>query len=231
MQFLFVIGISFPGVSNTSVPDTVGQREISLSKLQELQGQEEYQEIVNYQKKAPSKSNWLSKIFRKYLDIIFGNRIASSFFKVIPYIILIIAFVLIILKIANIELGGFMYTNKKNIEDDSFSLEIEDIQDIPIRKLLRNAEDENNYRLMIRYAYLLILKDLHQKRLINWEIHKSNYDYLFETRSLGIKDDFRRITHHYESIWYGDIKIDPEYGSAIYKEMLSFENQLSHHKS
>lgn len=56
----------------------------------------------------------------------------------------------------------------------------ENIETADINSLISNAEKDNNFRLAIRYYYLLILKNLSLKNYIKFEDDKTNSEYLNE---------------------------------------------------
>lgn len=207
------------------------KREISNIKLNELQNQNYYKEIIDFEQPTASKAdNWLKKISRIVYSI-FSSKFSSLFFRILPYVIVIFAFVLIVLKLANIEFNSIFHRNSKSTMPVYFSNDIQDIKNLPIEKLLLEAEKNLDYKLMIRYTYLLILRNLHNKELIQWEIHKSNYDYLYETKALDIALDFKRLTINYEFVWYGDFNLEQKLGESIFHEMKSFNNDFNQKNS
>ena len=84
-----------------------------------------------------------------------------------------------------------------------------------IDDLIQQAVADKNYRLAIRYSYLLILKLLSEKDIIAWELQKTNSDYLDEITKENLKTPFKASTRLYEYVWYGDFLIDePKYQKA-----------------
>jgi integrase len=56
------------------------------------------------------------------------------------------------------------------------------IQSMDIKSLITNALKDENYRLAIRYHYLYILQQLELKKIIDWELQKTNHDYQREIK-------------------------------------------------
>ena len=63
-------------------------------------------------------------------------------------------------------------------------------------------------RLTIRYYYLWLLKIMAQKQIIEWDIEKTNSDYLYELKDQAQKEDFTYLSYLYNYIWYGEFEMD-----------------------
>jgi len=75
-------------------------------------------------------------------------------------------------------------------------------------KLIKQAIDQKNYRLAIRFYYLNIIKQLEENELITWEQQKTNEDYIQEISKENIKSSFKDLTRLYDFVWYGNFEID-----------------------
>lgn len=81
----------------------------------------------------------------------------------------------------------------------------EDIREMDIPSMLQKALAEKNFKLAVRLYFLLLLRNLHDAGHIKWEKDKTNRDYLTELFSKeNLYDDVRKLTLHYEEVWYGD---------------------------
>lgn len=91
------------------------------------------------------------------------------------------------------------------------SIEIEEEQltdDAYLDHQLKQAAQEQNYRLAIRYLYLQTLNRLSQRNWLHLSPDKTNYQYVRELAKPQLRNGFSRITLHYEYAWYGDFDID-----------------------
>lgn len=77
------------------------------------------------------------------------------------------------------------------------------------RKLIEDAEKENNFRLAIRYYYLWLLKLLTQEEIIEYDVEKTNSDYQNEITQPPIKKEFAYTSYLYNYIWYGEFDVSP----------------------
>jgi hypothetical protein len=97
----------------------------------------------------------------------------------------------------------------------------EDIQQMDIPALLKQALAEKNFKLAVRLYFLSLLKNLDQAGMIQWERDKTNRDYLRELFSREeYYDDVQKLTRTYEEVWYGDYAL-PE--AALLSIIQKFE--------
>lgn len=95
---------------------------------------------------------------------------------------------------------------------------VEDIKELEIDRLLREAMAAGNYRLAIRIYFLGLLKKLDEQNLITWKKDKTNRDYLTELfMKAQYYDEVQRLTLAYEEVWYGD----HTFPTQAYEEIIS----------
>ena len=96
-----------------------------------------------------------------------------------------------------------------------FTEEEEIIKTKNITELIDKALQNNDYRLAVRYYYLLVLKNLSEKQLIDYEFDKTNSDYIKELKSTDVTQGFEKATTLYDYIWYGNFDVTQEnFGKA-----------------
>lgn len=148
---------------------------------------------------------WLDRIFS------FGGEGNTSVFEIIlkTIAVLIVLFIvyLIVKAIINKE-GGWIFgkSSKKKITATEFSEE--DIHSIDFRTIIDKSKAANNHRLSIRYYYLWLLKKMSDNGVIEWDIEKTNSDYLYEIKRAALKEDFQYLSYIYDYSWYGEFTID-----------------------
>ena len=129
----------------------------------------------------------------------------------------------VILKLARGNLRGLFFGEAHATEPDHGSAD-ENIHELDFDRLIEEAIARQHYRRAVRLFYLQSLKQLTDRRLIDWRINKTNQDYLEELSRSGaypsVEPAFRRLTSLFEYICYGNFAVKP----ADFDEMrLSFQ--------
>ena len=94
------------------------------------------------------------------------------------------------------------------------------------KTLIEKALFKNDYRLAIRYYYLLSLKLLAKKEIIYWDSEKTNYDYYQEIQDDKIQQQFQYISYIYDYAWYGEFNIEKDEFNASKKAFKKLHNMI-----
>ena len=106
--------------------------------------------------------------------------------------------------------GNFFFSKKnKKLKIGTEDLK-ENIHEINFDKSISDFEAKANYRMATRYQFLSLLKKLSDKKLIDWNIEKTNRDYSRELKNVTQKTQFDRLTYIFENVWYGEIDLDEQ---------------------
>jgi len=155
---------------------------------------------------------WLSyKIFN-----LFRMQSVAASMKVVILIMQIIGILLILFVLYKIvmhlmnEDGNWIFGRKSDkVHINATDIE-NDIHQMDFKQLIEEAIHKDNYRLAIRYYYLLVLKKLSEKEKIIWDNEKTNYDYYQEIGNSELKKQFKYISYIYNYCWYGEFTIDQQ---------------------
>ena len=132
------------------------------------------------------------------------NRNGILTFKIIGYI-LIAAIILVIIYFF-VKNKGILFNNQtKKIYTDEYLQE--NIHKIDLKELLNQAILEQNKPLIIRYYFLIFLKNISVKNYISFDPNKTNTDYLYEIKNNNLRSDFEYASYLYTYIWYGKFEI------------------------
>ena len=171
--------------------------------------------------------DWLKRILLKILSWIFGvekaTGILSAILRVLPYIIAGLVLFFIIKFFLKVNMRNMIDGHSNNTSTVTLTEEEELIKNEDINSLINKAIEDKNYRLAIRYYYLLILQKLSNSNVINWEQQKTNEDYIKEIQQEAIKNKFISSTYLYDFVWYGNFEVDE---TAFLKAQHKF-NELS----
>lgn len=190
------------------------EKEFDKSHIQEYRSDSDFNYIIKKREKPNEFQlllNWLKRIIVIFLGWIFGVEEATGVFmfllKVVPYIILIIVIGLLLKLFLKVNFSTMHKGSRKKAS--IFITEDEEIiKNKDISSLIQLAIVNGNYRLAIRYYYLLSLQKLQENDVIDWQQEKTNEDYIKEIQVQYLSSQFKNITHLYDFIWYGNFKVD-----------------------
>lgn len=152
-----------------------------------------------------SVSNFFSRLF----DFGSVGRSLSGLeilMKIIAFGIIGFVIYLIVKVIINKDGQWVFGKNKKKITVSE--MVEENIHTIDFKEIIKKSKQDKDYRLTIRYYYLWLLKSLSDKEIIEWDIEKTNSDYLYEIKSENLKDSFKYLSYIYDYSWYGEFEIN-----------------------
>ena len=95
-----------------------------------------------------------------------------------------------------------------------------------LQKLLQEAIDKGDYRGAVRIYFIFIIRDLSEKKWIQWEKEKTNFHYLREMSGKNEFDDFNRSVSFFEIIWYGKREIDEQIFNQVKPNFTGFLDKL-----
>ena len=145
----------------------------------------------------------LRKFFTWLLGAKKGMKFLEYFIKALPYLAVFVFTYLIFRFLIGADLIR-LGKNKQLKKATVLNLNDEEIiKEADLDSLIKEAINEKDYRLAIRYYYLKTLKKLIDNELIEWHPDKTNRDYVNELRAKDLKGMFRHLTFIYDYVWYG----------------------------
>lgn len=155
---------------------------------------------------------------RKRVDIDGGFDFFSSIFGIIFWIVAIGLFAYLVYRLF-LSNSSFFSRNRKNISAD-IQITAENTNDPDV--MLRNAIRNGNYRLAVRYLYLQALLRLSERKFIEINASKTNYEYVNEVRKHKFANEFASLTLQYEYVWYGEYPVDQRLFEQIQAGFIQF---------
>jgi hypothetical protein len=161
-------------------------------------------------KKATSKKK--SKIYREQLSNPLNLDIPSWFIQLLKWLLYILLAVgaFFLIKSFNFGIKPKSISDEDTINEHTVIQTQEQLQAIGFEAQIAAAEQVGNYRLAIRLHFLWILKQLSQKRHIQYHIRKTNLDYSRELHNTTFSEAFRQCVTRYNYVWYGQFAINNE---------------------
>lgn len=129
-------------------------------------------------------------------------------------IVLLALVVALVLSMSSIKATTNLKT-KAHIEDvdDPTEHNLSDLE-----RYLIEALEEGDFRLALRVQFLMLIKALNEKRIINWKKEKTNFDYITELYQKSFQSEFKALVLIFEKSWYANYPINQEtYHSALKK--------------
>ena len=136
----------------------------------------------------------------------------TGIFQFLMYFILAVIVLLVVYYILK-NAGGFRFGNEKNrikinSSDEEQLDNEEEFSHHNFEQLIQKAKNNKEYRKAIRYYYLWVLQKLTDKRLIQYNKEKTDYDYLVELGQNPIREDYSQTTYLYDYVWYGNFELN-----------------------
>lgn len=154
--------------------------------------------------------DWLWEQWVKLWTWIIGDYrahgIVAILIELLPYIIILGIVVFALWLFYKLNPGASLFGTREKPEI-FLSEEEEIIKTANISELIDNALANKQYRLAIRYFYLLILQKLSEENYIEYKSNKTNSEYISEINSEKLKQAFRRATSVYDYVWYGNFEV------------------------
>lgn len=104
---------------------------------------------------------------------------------------------------------GILRANKNKTLNDIDDFNAEHIEHADIMALINQAEANMDFRLAIRFYYVLVLKAMSLKDYITLEDDKTNAEYLNEISHTPFSEAFAHVSYLYDYIWYGKFILEP----------------------
>lgn len=169
-----------------------------------------------YEYKVPEKNfwdhfkEWLASILRNIFT--FDNPQTSLSFvatllKIIAVVVVVIVIYLIVKVLIGKE-GNWIFSKNANKKIVYYTDLEKNIHLLDFKKLIEESIAKGEKRIAIRYYYLWLLKVMAQNHYIEWDIEKTNTDYLYELQKPAHREAFTYLSYLYNHIWYGEFEID-----------------------
>ncbi|HVO75936.1 MAG TPA: hypothetical protein VMT35_18070 [Ignavibacteriaceae bacterium] len=204
-------------------PGTYNLRKPSEEALSKFKKDKEF----NYtESEGPAN---LLEVISEWINEQIANLIQSKGFGIfqeyLGYFIAAAALLIVIIILNKNKLGSIIY-NAKDTVYINFREAQEDINKIDFDSLISASLNNREFKIAARYHYLKSLKLLSENKLIDWEINKTNKQYLYEIIDSELKKSFEELTALFEWIWYGDYPLEESFFYKMQKNFINFYGRL-----
>ena len=172
---------------------------------------------------------WINDVWASFIRWLTGGDEVSStgsvLIRLFPYLIVTSLVGLLIWVFTRMDTGQLAFEKRQTaqafLSDDEELIKRDDIQ-----TLIDKAIAAENYRLAIRFYYLLALQKMSGKELINWQVQKTNHEYIYEVEDPNLRNQFRRVTDIYDYICYGNFEVDKDAFEKAQSSFVTLTSQL-----
>lgn len=195
-------------------------------------GQYNTQSDFTYDTTPPEQMNifsWLWYQFKKLLYQIFSPSRQLTIWKVILYLVMIFAIVMIVLNLAGINVRGFLSRDAQMVIAPRIGEE--NIREMNMDELISDAAAKKQWRLAVRYLYLKALRLMTDRELIRWQPGKTNMDYYYELSGEEMKRTFLMATDDFENAWYGNAEVTEDHYRESKRSLEDFYVQIQNHRA
>jgi len=158
---------------------------------------------------------WLADKFYKWFSSFFNNSFISHHQE-----LFIILFSLAILAL----IAWFIYKKRPDLfsrvkkQKISYAVDEDTIYGVDFDKEIKKTLSTRNYKEGVRLVYLQTLKQLSDKKRLDWQLYKTPTQYLYEVKT----PSFREMTNLFLRIRYGDFQAT----SNDFQRMLVLQSEI-----
>ncbi len=127
---------------------------------------------------------------------------------------------------------SFDFFKKKNetleeiITEDTRIDSSEQLERIGFEEQIKNAENQQNYRLAVRLYYLWLIYKLTQRKFIKFHVNKTNHDYVKELKNTKYSGEFSQCTRLYNFVWFGEFGLETQHYHSLKEDFNTLLNKI-----
>lgn len=183
-----------------------GKEQFSEENIKKSRGKIDYSEDHLKKKKEKKKETK-----NRNIDPGLGSAVGG----IVKFIFIALLIGILAAIIVNMLGGGNLFKpSSKKIKGSVSELDFDELEDnlqeSELEKILKEAISKKEYKVAVRLYFLMIIRDLSEKKFIKWKKDKTNREYVRETGSLPFNFKFQEATNVFERIWYGEFNIESQ---------------------
>lgn len=161
---------------------------------------------------------------RRVINEILRGAVHTNWGRVLVYIIGVVGIIVLVMMI--LKVNAFRVLS--NSAEGAKNLQVldENIHEMDFDKLIEEAVREQNFRKAIRLIFLNALKLLADKHFIQWQIGKTNQDYLGELSQSELRAGFKELNYFFEYAWYGNFTVKQDTYQRVRSLFTSWRSKL-----
>ena len=157
-----------------------------------------------------------------------GSLLEQAWFLDLLWIIILCSFIAVVIwYLASSNIRLFRKESPRVVEEEVTTEENDDIFTIHYEREIGKAVAEKNYRLAVRLWYLRTLRELSDRKIIDYRHERTNVDYVHSLMGGRYYQPFFRLTRNFEYTWYGQFPLSAEAYEKLRKDFSDFKNSLA----
>ena len=198
-------------IKNRFVPDSITQN---------LKGDNAFW-YANKDRRTQNKKTESNSFWEKFWETVF-TMLRSPLFRQIIWLLMLSLFAAAVI--------WFLVQNKMNIFGSGKTVilaaqakggDADNIFTTDLQEAADKAAEKGDYRLSIRFSYLLLLKTFSENGLISYGTDTTNSEYLAQLYSRPCYRDFFNVTRSYEYAWYGEMPVNKQQYESVVSDFSS----------
>lgn len=173
-----------------------------VNKITNYQSNSNYDYLAQLDIPDYSWFDLISRWFNSFLNSIFSSKIGEN----VTTPLLIVIFILLLASVVYFlyKKRPELFIRSKKTASIPYIIEEENIHHINFDQEIESALQNHDFRLAIRLLYLQTLRFLTDNKLIDWQIHKTPTEYIYEITNREMKQSFRVFTNYFLHVRYGN---------------------------
>jgi hypothetical protein len=198
-------------------------RNIPQDALQKLKQDEDFQ-YNRYTEEPKSLWNKFWLWFWSRIEQILATKQGRITVWTVLILLAVAVIAFFIMKVTGMNKSGLF--GRTSDSDLPYIISDDDIHNISFNDAIHEAIQKGNFRLALRLLYLQSLKKMSDRGYIDWQINKTNSDYLFEVVNRPWHSLFKTLTLKFEYTWYGEMNLGKDDFESLQLQFQQFNNQL-----
>lgn len=179
----------------------------------------------NYKELVYEESIWKRR-FRSFINSLTRSSGKGQSNKIVRYILLVLSAIALYLTLRKTHLSTFFRPKSKKIAEVAL-LDISESEE-SFEEKLAIAESQKDYISATRWLYLLSLKRLNEKNIIEWKPEKLSSDYIQEVKDQVHRQKITALTRAFNHVFYGHKRPTENQYNQIKSEFLDLKSILGY---
>lgn len=172
-------------------------------------------------RQEPSFWDHFKEWLARWLKGILGSR-ATGF--VMNNLMIILTAVMLIVVVSILSRHGLRRVfHGESRSTGQVTADEEDIREMNLDALIREAEQTGDLRRAIRLHYLLVLRKLVDRGVLEWSPERTDRDYMAQIKDTALRSRFAHAALVFQWVWYGHAEVDRERYESIRRPFIEFE--------